>query len=152
MSKQDSKLEEELLRSEARAKPYLVRAIVEWCEDDDRTPMLLVQVNDQTRVPQEYVGEDGHILFNLSARTTHKLQIDNEFISFAARFNGESRDILIPFSAVHAIYDKETAFAIFFHTAVAAASETTEASEVTQTEVTNHEGKEKPKRRLKLVE
>ena len=99
--------------SEASAKPYLVRAFCEWCADKDLTPYLVVKVNDDTRVPMEYVN-NGEILFNLSQRTTHQLTMDNDWILFSARFGGVSRDVAIPFSAVASIYAKEAEYGLFF--------------------------------------
>ncbi|MCL2307643.1 MAG: ClpXP protease specificity-enhancing factor [Proteobacteria bacterium] len=99
--------------SEASAKPYLVRALCEWCADKDLTPYLVVKVNDDTRVPMAYVN-NGEIIFNLSARTTHQLTINNDWIMFSARFGGVPQDVAIPFSAVAAIFAKETNYGLFF--------------------------------------
>lgn len=100
---------------EASAKPYLVRALCEWCTEKELTPYLVVHVNDETRVPMEYVSNN-EIVFNLSGRTTHNLTINNEWIMFAARFGGASREIVIPFSAVAAIFAKENGYGLFFST------------------------------------
>ncbi|MDR2173624.1 MAG: ClpXP protease specificity-enhancing factor [Burkholderiales bacterium] len=100
--------------SEASAKPYLVRAFCEWCADKNLTPYLVVKVNNDTRVPIAYVN-NGEIVFNLSARTTHQLMIDNEWILFSARFDGVPQDVAIPFSAVAAIFAKETGYGLFFN-------------------------------------
>jgi stringent starvation protein B len=101
--------------SEDSAKPYLVRALCEWCADKDLTPYLVVKVNDDTRVPMTRVS-NGEIVFNLSARTTHQLTIDNDWILFSARFDGVPQDVAIPFSAVAAIFAKETGYGLFFNT------------------------------------
>ncbi|MDR0250760.1 MAG: ClpXP protease specificity-enhancing factor [Burkholderiales bacterium] len=100
--------------SEASAKPYLVRALCEWCADKNLTPYLVVKVNDDTRVPMAYVN-NGEIVFNLSTRTTHQLTIDNDWILFSARFGGVPQDVAIPFSAVTAIFAKETGYGLFFN-------------------------------------
>ena len=73
--------------SEQSAKPYLVRAICEWCADNGLTPYLAVKVNANTRVPVAFV-KNGEIVLNISATATRKLTIDNEWIQFTARFNG----------------------------------------------------------------
>ena len=73
--------------SEQSAKPYLVRAICEWCADNGLTPYLAVKVNAQTRVPTSFV-KNGEIVLNISTTATRKLTIENEWIQFAARFNG----------------------------------------------------------------
>lgn len=90
----------------ASTKPYLIRAVHEWCLDEGFTPYLAVQVDPSTRVPREFV-KDGQIVLNVGTEATHKLQIGNEEISFQARFNGASFPVLVPVSAVLAIYARE---------------------------------------------
>jgi Stringent starvation protein B len=104
-----------VVNPEASAKPYLVRALCEWCAEKDLTPYLVVRVNEETQVPVEYVANN-EIVFNLSDRTTHHLTIDNEWIMFAARFGGISQEIAIPFSAVAAIFARENGYGLFFST------------------------------------
>ncbi|MDO9243719.1 MAG: ClpXP protease specificity-enhancing factor [Rhodocyclaceae bacterium] len=90
----------------ASTKPYLIRAVHEWCLDEGFTPYLAVQVDPRTRVPREFV-KDGQIVLNVGAEAAHKLLIGNEEISFQARFNGASFPVLVPVSAVLAIYARE---------------------------------------------
>jgi stringent starvation protein B len=99
--------------SEQSAKPYLVRAICEWCADNGLTPYLAVKVNAQTRVPITYV-KNGEIVLNVSASATRKLTIDNEWIQFSARFNGASQEVAVPMSAVAGIFAKETGYGFAF--------------------------------------
>ena len=87
-------------------KPYLIRAIHEWCTDEGLTPYLAVQVDDRTRVPREFV-RDGQIVLNICADATHQLQMGNDEISFQTRFNGASFPVLVPVAAVVAIYARE---------------------------------------------
>jgi stringent starvation protein B len=84
-------------------KPYLLRAIFEWCVDSGYTPYLSVVVDANTRVPMEYVKE-GNIVLNLSPSATHGLLIDNQWVRFSARFNGVSRQLEIPIAAVAGIF------------------------------------------------
>jgi stringent starvation protein B len=107
---------------DASTKPYLIRAIYEWCVDQGYTPYLAVQVDARTRVPMEYV-KNGQIVLNISYTATHKLKIDNDFIRFAARFNGVSRELEIPVEAVAGIFAKETGHGLFFEVAQVATSE-----------------------------
>lgn len=104
---------------EPSTKPYLIRAIYEWCVDQGYTPYLAVQVDGRTRVPMEYV-KNGQIVLNISYTATHKLKIDNDFIRFAARFNGVSRELEIPVEAVSGIFAKETGQGLFFQVEAAA--------------------------------
>ncbi len=106
---------------EASTKPYLIRAIYEWCVDQGYTPYLAVQVDARTRVPMEYV-KNGQIVLNISYTATHKLKIDNDFIRFAARFNGVSRELEIPIAAVTGIFARENGQGLFFQVDEAAAS------------------------------
>ena len=99
--------------SEQSAKPYLVRAICEWCADNGLTPYLAVKVNGQTRVPTAYV-KNGEIVLNVSASATRRLTIDNESIQFSARFNGASQEVSVPMGAVAGIFAKETGYGFAF--------------------------------------
>jgi stringent starvation protein B len=95
------------------AKPYLIRAIHEWCSDNNFTPYLSVKVNADTRVPAEYV-KNGEIVLNLAYDATHKLTIGDDLIQFAARFNGVSRECSIPIAAVSGIFARENGQGLFF--------------------------------------
>ena len=97
----------------ASTKPYLVRALHEWCVDQGMTPHLLVAVDAQTRVPVAYV-KDGEIVLNLNYSATKDLQIDNEAITFAARFGGVSHNLYVPMSAVRGIFARENGQGMFF--------------------------------------
>ena len=99
--------------SEQSAKPYLVRAICEWCSDNGLTPYLAVKVSPQTRVPPSFV-KNGEIVLNISPSATRKLTIDNEWIQFAARFNGVSQEVAVPMNAVSGIFAKETGYGFAF--------------------------------------
>lgn len=88
-------------------RPYLLRAIHEWLLDNNFTPYLLVNAQDETvAVPREYVKE-GQIILNLSPTAIKSLHIDNEWLSFHARFSGKSQEIFVPISAVLSIFAKE---------------------------------------------
>lgn len=94
-------------------KPYMVRAIHEWCVDNSLTPHLLVVVNSQTRVPMAYV-KDGEIVLNLNYSATKDLHIDNEAIVFSARFGGVSQNLYVPMDAVKGIFAREDGQGMFF--------------------------------------
>lgn len=94
-------------------KPYMLRAIHEWCVDNNLTPHLLVAVNSQTRVPMVYV-KDGEIVLNLNYGATKDLHIDNEAIVFSARFGGVSQNLYVPISAVKGIFARENGQGMFF--------------------------------------
>ena len=94
-------------------KPYMVRAMHEWCVDNNMTPHLLVAVDSHTRVPMAYV-KDGEIVLNLSYGATKDLQMDNEAIVFSARFGGASQNLYVPMHTVKGIYAREGGQGMFF--------------------------------------
>ena len=87
-------------------RPYLIRALHEWCTDNGFTPYVAVRVDDQVQVPREYVN-NGEIVLNVSFDATSGLQLTNEYIRFKARFGGVARDIVVPVDRVMAIYARE---------------------------------------------
>ena len=99
--------------AERSTRPYLIRAIHEWCTDSNMTPYLAVRVDANTKVPAEHV-KNGEIVLNVSHDATHRLTIGNELIQFAARFNGVSRECSIPLEAVTGIFAKENGQGLMF--------------------------------------
>jgi stringent starvation protein B len=87
-------------------KPYLIRAICDWCTDSGFTPYVAVAVDESVRVPAEFVS-NGEIVLNVSALATSRLLIDNEAISFQARFGGVAREVYVPMAQVIAVYARE---------------------------------------------
>jgi stringent starvation protein B len=88
-------------------KPYLIRALHEWCNDNGVTPYIVVAVDSTVDVPKESV-RNGEIVLNISIDATNGLSLDNDYISFKARFGGVPRDIVVPIGRVTAIYGRET--------------------------------------------
>jgi stringent starvation protein B len=87
-------------------RPYLIRALHEWCTDNGFTPYIAVFVGPQVRVPMEYV-KNGEIVLNVGFEATTALELGNERIEFKARFGGSSREISVPVDHVIAIYARE---------------------------------------------
>ena len=94
-------------------RPYLIRALHEWCVDNGFTPLITVQVDGNTQVPKEHV-KDKEIVLNLSFDATSGLKLGNDYIEFKARFSGVARDILVPVNRVMAIYARETSQGMAF--------------------------------------
>ena len=88
-------------------KPYLLRAVYEWCVDNGYTPQVSVVVDSRTRVPTEYV-RDGEIVINIGPLAASRLKMGNEIIECSARFSGVAKELVIPVAAVTAIYARET--------------------------------------------
>ena len=87
-------------------RPYLIRALHDWCTDNGFTPYVAVFVDSSVQVPGEYV-KNGEIVLNVGFEATSGLKLGNEFIEFKARFGGSAREIVVPVSHVIAIYARE---------------------------------------------
>ena len=105
-------------------KPYLMRAIYEWCVDNGYTPYVSVMVDANTRVPMEYV-RDGEIVLNVGPLATNRLHIGNDMVECTARFSGVARELLIPVCTVSAIYARENGQGMSFEAQPSVASENT---------------------------
>lgn len=97
----------------ASTKPYMIRALYEWCVDNGFTPHVLVAVDAATLVPQGFV-KNGEIVLNINYSATKDLLIGNDAITFSARFNGISSNIYIPMAAVRAIFARENGQGVSF--------------------------------------
>jgi stringent starvation protein B len=87
-------------------KPYLIRALHQWCTDFGFTPFLAVFVDERVEVPMEFV-KNNEIVLNISSEACHQLHIENDSISFQARFGGMPKKVLVPVTHVLAIYARE---------------------------------------------
>ena len=94
-------------------KPYLLRAIYEWCVDNGLTPYISVVVDANTSVPMEYV-RDGEIVLNLGPLATSKMTMGNDAIECSARFSGSARQLYVPVTAITAIYARENGHGMSF--------------------------------------
>ncbi|MDE2477525.1 MAG: ClpXP protease specificity-enhancing factor [Betaproteobacteria bacterium] len=103
-------------------KPYLLRALYEWCCDNGFTPYLAVKVDSSVRVPREHV-RNGEIVLNISFGATSGLNMGNDDVRFKARFGGVARDILVPVSHITAIYARENGQGMAFPAPQVAADE-----------------------------
>jgi len=87
-------------------RPYLIRALHEWCTDNGFTPFLAVHVAPGVQVPMEYV-KNNEIVLNVGFEATSGLRLGNDLVEFKARFGGVSREIAVPIDHVVAIYARE---------------------------------------------
>lgn len=108
-------------------KPYLIRAIHEWCVDQGFTPYLQVAVDSRARVPREHVRE-GRIVLNTGPDATNQLMLGNEEIEFQARFNGAVFTVRVPVDAVAAIYARENGQGMAFDVGPPAEPDSAESS------------------------
>ncbi|MBX3654309.1 MAG: ClpXP protease specificity-enhancing factor [Ramlibacter sp.] len=103
-------------------RPYLIRALYDWCTDNGFTPYVAVLVDESVQVPREYV-KNGEIVLNISFDATSSLKLGNDFIEFKARFAGTAREIMVPVSRVIAIYARENGQGMAFPVPVPAPAE-----------------------------
>jgi len=95
-------------------RPYLIRAIYEWIIDNGMTPYLLVMADQPgVVVPQDFV-EDGKIILNISPTAVQQLEINNESVSFSARFSGHPMEVVIPVASASALYARENGLGMIF--------------------------------------
>ena len=123
-------------------RPYLIRALYDWCSENGFTPYVAVKVDNSVQVPREYV-QGGEIVLNVSMDATSSLKLGNDFIEFKARFGGKPREIMVPIHRVMAIYARENgqgmAFPVSDEEAVPAALSAVDGSTLSSTE-----GEDKP--------
>jgi stringent starvation protein B len=93
--------------ADVSTKPYLIRAIHEWCSDSGLTPYIAVLADAGVNVPQEFV-KNGEIVLNISPLATNRLKLGNEVIEFQARFGGIAREVMVPVDKVIAVYARES--------------------------------------------
>ncbi len=95
-------------------RPYLLRAMHEWMSDNSQTPLVVIDANAEgVTVPEQHV-QDGRIILNISWSATQNLVMDNEQISFSARFSGVPNQVLVPMAAVKGIYARESGQGMMF--------------------------------------
>lgn len=95
-------------------KPFLIRAIYDWCNENNFTPYLAANVNKNTQVPNQYV-QNGQIVLNISMDATKALLLENDWITFKATFGGTIQDVAIPVGNVLAIFAKENGLGMQFN-------------------------------------
>ena len=117
--------------SETSTRPYLIRAIYEWCTDNGYRPFISVTVDERTQVPREHV-RNGEIVLNVSAGATDRLQLGNEFIEFDARFGGVVRHVSVPVENVGAVYAAENGHGMAFDVRLAQPTQAGPESEGTE--------------------
>jgi len=125
-------------------RPYLIRALYDWCTDNGLTPYIAVLVDETVQVPREYV-KNGEIVLNISFDATSSLKLGNDFIEFKARFAGTAREIMVPVSRVIAIYARENGQGMAFPVAVPAPGTEEKASPLSSVPAAGAPGEEEPR-------
>ena len=138
------------MTAEIGTKPYLMRAIYEWCVDCGFTPYLSVSVIDGCRVPMEYV-KNNEIVLNISPSATRNLKIDNDCLHFSARFNGVSREVSVPISSVAGIFARENSEGLLFKVESDVAVAPVSAEEIVTRDKANTPASPRERNHLKVV-
>ena len=127
-------------------RPYLIRALYDWCTDNGFTPYVAVLVDETVQVPREYV-KNGEIVLNISFDATSSLKLGNDFIELKARFAGSAREIMVPVNRVIAIYARENGQGMAFPVPVAggAPQETTRGSPLSSVSAAGTHADDDPK-------
>jgi stringent starvation protein B len=95
-------------------RPYLVRAIYEWINDNLLTPYLLINAEEKgVFVPQQYI-KDGQIVLNIAPHAVQQLLMDNDAVGFSARFGGVAQQVYVPMRAIMGLYARENGQGLFF--------------------------------------
>lgn len=116
-------------------RPYLIRAMHDWMVDNGETPHLLVDAEQSgVEVPGEFV-QNGKIILNISPSAVQGLSLENDFVMFSARFGGRPMEIVLPMSAVLAIYSRESGQGMLFNEE----DDGPTASEESATDAGNHD-------------
>jgi stringent starvation protein B len=136
--------------AEISTKPYLMRAIYEWCVDCGHTPYLSVTVTDACRVPMEYV-KNNELVLNISPSATRNLKIENDRLHFSARFNGVSREVSVPIGAVSGIFARENSEGLMFKVEAEEAPSLRSVPESTEAEITKTAVAARERNHLKVV-
>jgi stringent starvation protein B len=134
------------VKSLTSTTPYLIRAIYDWCCDTSQTPYVSVRVSYRTTVPTEHI-QDGEIVLNIGTGATKDLRIDNDAITFSARFDSVSREIYIAISDVKGIFSRESGQGLGFNVDELVTHESSKIAEKEQED----SGDKTPKQRLKIV-
>jgi stringent starvation protein B len=136
--------------AEISTKPYLIRAIYEWCVDCGYTPYVNVVVTEACRVPMEYV-KNNEIVLNVSPSATRNIKIDNDRLHFSARFNGVSREVSVPITAIAGIFARENSEGLLFKVEAETPEPQATAAEPTAEEKSKTAATTRERNHLKVV-
>lgn len=126
-------------------KPYMIRALHQWCGDNGHTPYIVVWANERADVPREYV-QNNEIVLNISMEATKDLRLDNDWISFTARFAGVPRQVFVPVGNVMSIFARETGEGMGFEVELASSGDALHAVDTAPAPLPgDSKGTDKPK-------
>ena len=94
-------------------RPYLIRAIYDWCIDNQNTPYVIALIEKKTLIP-EVLSNSKEIVLNLSSKSIQNLYIDDDGFSFKSRFSCNSFNVFLPITYILGVYAKESGDGIFF--------------------------------------
>jgi stringent starvation protein B len=97
------------------SKPYLIRGLYEWLQDNQVTPYILVDTSSDDVLIPKGIATDGKVVLNLSPSAIQNLEMTNDHVSFSARFNGVAQEIYCPIASILAIYARENGEGMMFN-------------------------------------
>ncbi|MFC3283598.1 ClpXP protease specificity-enhancing factor [Litchfieldella rifensis] len=96
------------------SRPYLARALYQWLLDNDQTPYVVVDAErDGVVVPEQFV-QNGQIVLNIAPTAVRDLFMENDAITFSARFGGQPMQVVVPLEALVALYARENGVGMVF--------------------------------------
>lgn len=96
------------------SRPYLARALYQWLLDNDQTPYIVVDAeHDGVVVPTQFV-QNGQIVLNVAPTAVRDLMMENDAITFSARFGGQPMQVVVPSQALIALYARENGVGMVF--------------------------------------
>lgn len=132
------------------SRPYLLRSLYEWILDNNMTPHVVIDASYKgVIVPLEHV-ENGQIILSIAPQSVYGMEMNNDFLSFAARFSGVSKDIYVPMMAVTAIYAEENRKGMVFADEIYDSEDTEEENRKPDSKITKSNAR-KNRPNLKIV-
>ncbi len=133
------------------SKPYLLRAIYEWIEDNELTPYLYINTGVEGLCLPRHLLSESPLVLNISSNACAKLQMSNDAITFQARFSGEAFDVYLPMNAILAIVSRENGEGMSFPSEVVAEEQTIDTDKTPSDSSTQPSNKSKKTSSLKII-
>ena len=127
-------------------KPYLIRAIYDWCTDQGFTPHLLVDTSAEGVVVPQHLVKNNSIVLNIQNTAVRSLEMGNEWLMFNARFSGKPMEVIVPVNAIRAIFARENGQGCAFEAQAELASEEAEQAIDERGKQTRQPAQEEPLR------
>lgn len=132
-------------------RPYLLRAIHDWINDNLLTPYLVIDTQFEGVIAPVELAQNHRLVLNIVSTAVHGLVIDNEAVGFSTRFNGRSFDIYLPINSIIAIYAQENGEGMLFSDLIDAETEAKKTKSNSKPTPPNDGGNKPKKTTLRVV-